>query len=184
MLIPFGVLSAAAFAPVAEGDYELIASEILTASQASVTFSNLGDYSSTYKHLQIRYAARNTGDFAQLRLQFNADSGSNYAWHNLTGNGSSVGVNAATTQTFANIGRVAQSTFAANIFGGGVIDILEPYSTTKNKTLRGLGGSANNLILLQSSLWINTASVTSFLLEGSGGSFTAGSRFSLYGIRG
>jgi hypothetical protein len=176
-----GLLGAAG---IRTGDFELITTEILTSNQSSITFDNLGTYSSTYKHLQIRYAARNTGDFAQLRLKFNADSGSNYAWHNLTGNGSVVGVNAAIDQTFAHIGRVAQSTFAANIFGGGVIDILDPYSTTKNKTLRGLGGSANNLILLQSSLWINTASVTSFLLEGSGGSFAAGSRFSLYGIKG
>jgi hypothetical protein len=51
---PLGILSAAGAGGGVAGDYELISSEILGTTAASVTFSSLGDYSSTYKHLQIR----------------------------------------------------------------------------------------------------------------------------------
>jgi hypothetical protein len=75
----------------------------------------------------------------------------------------------------------------ANNFGFSVIDLLDPYSTTKNKTLRTLGGitdAAQNRIDMHSALWINTASLTSWQLFPELGNFVTGSRFSLYGIRG
>ena len=38
--------------------FDLIQTYTLSSNQASVTFSNLGDYSSTYKHLQLRMVAK------------------------------------------------------------------------------------------------------------------------------
>jgi hypothetical protein len=187
MLIPFGVLSAAGAGGVEAGSYELIASEILTASQASITFSNLGDYSSTYKHLQIRLTARTdrSGEAGDVLLvRFNADGGSNYAYHNLVGNGSSVFSGAASSQTEMWFWRIAGSTSTANSFGGMVMDILDPYAT-KNKTVRALAGfTPTNEIYLNSGLWNNTASLTTISLDQIGSNFVAGSRFSLYGIKG
>jgi len=187
MLIPFGILSSAG-AGVAAGTYELISTTVLGGTAASVTFSNLGDYSTTYKHLQIRYAARssdaNPGVGVYSRL--NADAGSNYRSHYLLGNGSSVlSGSVATTSGLSGIIAAAGST--ASNFGVAVIDLLDPYSTTKNKTLRTLSGftdAAQKRIDLQSTLWINTASLTSWLLLPELGNFVSGSRFSLYGIRG
>jgi hypothetical protein len=49
---PLGILSAAGAGGGVAGDYELISSEILGTTAASVTFSSLGDYAppiSTYK---------------------------------------------------------------------------------------------------------------------------------------
>jgi hypothetical protein len=185
-LFPLGILSAAG---EAAGAFELITTEILGSSQASVVFSNLGDYSSTYKHLQLRLIARSNGPSGDdaLRLRFNADSGSNYSWHQLLGNGSSVNSNAATSQTGTYPAQIAANLAAANIFGGGVIDILDPYSTSKNTTVRGLSGTTggSNVIMLRSGAWLNTASITSITLNGvDGGNLLAGSRFSLYGIKG
>jgi hypothetical protein len=185
-LFPLGILSAAGAGGV-QGDYELIETQILTGTEASITFSNLGNFSSTYKHLQIRHSARGNAAFGTLNVysRLNGDSGTNYAGHNLTGTGSSVVSGAQVSANYARSGMASGSTVAANVFGAGVIDLLDPYSTTKNKTFRTLSGNnGGTRIDLHSGLWMNTASVTSWQLLLDDGSFIAGSRFSLYGIRG
>ena len=180
---PLGILSAAGTGGVAS-DYELIETSIVSGSSTgSVVFSNLGTYSSTYKHLQIRGAAKtNQADvFDLIRVRLNGDTGNNYARHALTGNGVSVASGGVSSTSFVNFGSQGNST--ANSFGGFVFDILDAYSTTKNKTTRALAGASE--IRLSSGLWMNTASITSVTLSPEFGSLLiAGSRFSIYGIRG
>ena len=190
MLIPFGVLSAAAGgAPVGAGDYELIATEILGSSQSSVVFSNLGDYSSTYKHLQIRYLGRSERavNIDGINAELNGDTGSNYAWHQLFGNGSSVGSGASASTNKAQVGWLAGSSQGASQFLGGVIDFLDVYAA-KNKTIRslnGIAGSGSSGIQLSSAVWLNTNSLTSITLKAAlDNNLVSGSRFSLYGIKG
>jgi hypothetical protein len=187
MLIPFGILSAAAGVEVA-GSYELIATEILTTTESSITFSNLGDYSSTYKHLQIRWVTRSTATGANIAVysRLNGDTGSNYSLHTLFGDGSGVASGNATNTTLVITGIQPTSTATANSFSAGVIDLLDPYSTTKNKTFRTLSGIAasDNRIDLHSGNWRNTASVTSWTVLPQSGNFAIGTRFSLYGIKG
>jgi hypothetical protein len=179
-------LLGAAFAPT--GDFELIASAILTSNEPSVTFNNLDVWSSTYKHLQIRLVGRTTrsgqnADSALLRI--NGDTGSNYNQHELYGNGSTVPSSVAPDKTSIPLFRLTASTSAANAFGAIVVDLLDTYSTTKNKTVRYLGGATDgNFIYLGSGARFNTEAISSLSLTGTNGSFVAGSRFSLYGIRG
>ena len=185
-LSALGIFSAAGAGGV-QGDYELIETQILGSAQASIVFSNLGTYSSTYKHLQLRGVARSsraafTSDV--LLTRFNADTGSNYASHQLQGNGSSVSSGAQTSQTAIQNYVIANDTVANN-FGSVVMDILDPYSTTKNTTTRAMVGlTSGTFITLNSGLWMNTASVTSLTLLAQNGNLMTGSRFSLYGIRG
>jgi hypothetical protein len=190
MLIPFGILSAAGAGVGVAGDYELIETSILTSSASSVTFSNLGTYSSTYKHLQLRAVARHNagaGGGSSLMI-FNGDTAANYSRHNLTGDGSTVFSQAQVSSSWIEIPAIGSAGNAANIFGGHVIDILDPYSTTKNKTIRALAGKMSsdggNNISLISGNWRSTASVTSMTFTPNAGSLIAGSRFSLYGIKG
>lgn len=172
--------------------YQLISTTILEAAAPSVTFSNLGQYSSTYKHLQIRYASRGTNAESSNNLAFrlNGDSGNNYTYHVLEAgySGSTVISGGATSQAKAIIGVSAGSATTANVFGAGVIDILDPFSTTKNKTLRSLSGNHSNDPVIggaRSALWMSTASVTSIILDHwITSNLVAGSRFSLYGIKG
>ncbi len=59
-------------------DYDSIASVLVGAGgQSAVEFTSIPN---TYKHLQIRGIARQTTNAAQngCRMQFNADTGSNY----------------------------------------------------------------------------------------------------------
>jgi len=192
MLIPFGVLSAAG-AGVA-GDYELIESSILTGTTGSVTFSNLGTYSSVYKHLQIRVAARSTASevLTGVRLRLgngSPDASTLYSAHQLYGFNGSVASGGEINQTWVFCSAVAGASASSNVFGAVVIDILDPYSTTKFKTTRSLGGvsagtGTNAYVALESGNWRGTSSVTDTQVLPASGSWAAGSRFSLYGIKG
>jgi hypothetical protein len=189
MLIPFGVLSAAGAGGGVAGDYELISTEILTSFQSSVTFSNLGIYSSTYKHLQIRMVARDDRaiDINNIFFTLNGDTGANYSFHLLAGTGSAVISDNGVSQSIGAAGTSLGTSGVANAFAPSILDILDPFSTTKNKTTRQFSGanSTASQIRLWSSNHRSTASMTSINLFPSGGSsFLAGSRFSLYGIRG
>jgi len=166
----------------AAGAFELISTTVLTANTASVTFSSIPQ---DYKHLQIRYVARSTR--ASLKDDFdmiiNSDTGANYALHLILGNGSSAGSFSGTNTNFAFLSGITGSTAAANNFGAGVTDLLDPFATTKNKTFKTLGGTSSE-IQLTSSFRQNTAATTSILLRARDGNLVTGSRFSLYGIRG
>ena len=184
---PLGVLSAAGAGGGATGPaYELISTTVLGSNTGSVTFSSLGDYASTYKHLQIRYVARTSrGEINDaMNIQLNGDTtSSNYKNHYLYGTGSTV---ASGNASGGFNSPLAGNTATANAFAVGVVDIVDAFSSTKNTTLRGLGGvsSSFNQIMLNSGLWVNTASITSIaLLSGNGANLVTGTRISLYGIR-
>jgi hypothetical protein len=186
MLIPFGVFSAAGAGST--GSYDLISSTILGSNQASVTF-NLTGLSATYKHLQIRAVTRgsvnNAGD--NQYLQFNSDTTyTDYRTHILYGTGSAVASGDRQTSAYpgaTSAYNTADASYAANVYSPWVTDILDPFSTTKNKTTRTLSGGS--FITLSSSVWLNTAALTSItIVPYSPSQQSTGSRFSLYGIKG
>lgn len=176
-----GFLSAAG---AGAGAYELISTTVLSSTAASVSFSSIDQ---TYKHLQIRMAARGTSASfdVQTRLRLNTDSAGNYARHALYGDGSSVISFANTAQTGITVAWIPDSSNTANAFAGTVIDVLDYASSSKNTTVRSLTGQAatNNSVVLASGLWLNTAAVSQVDLLPLSGSFAIGSRFSLYGIK-
>jgi hypothetical protein len=190
MLIPLGFLAGSGGG--VDSDYELIQTYVLGSNQAEITFSSLGTYSSTYKHLQIRGASRNTrsGFAASLTgIRLNADTGSNYSWHSIRGDGSSVSAEGFANTSLMRVSFVPSATSTANSFDGLVVDILDAYSTTKNKTIRSLGGIAStqsNISLMSGNYRSLTAISSITILDeiSSGNSFLTGSRFSLYGIKG
>lgn len=173
---------------VPPGAYELIET-ITPGTQASVTFSGLGDYSSTYKHLQLRYVMRTDRGgvpYSNGAIRINGDTGSNYNAHYLTGTGSSVISGFVSSATSMLITSQPGGTFTTNAFAAGVVDFLDAYNSNKNTTVRSLSGHVGNdvNIALQSGLWRNTASITSItVLNWDGANIVSGSRFSLYGLR-
>jgi len=197
MPIPLGVLAVAGAgaAPSGPGVYELLETVIVpSGGQASVTFSNLNStYGSTYQHLQIRMTgATNRADWLDwLYLQFNSDTGSNYATHRLFAEGSTLSSSAFTSQTsIVRAFYVKGANGPASSFGAGIMDILDPFETTKNTTTRVLTGyldgspSSETIVALMSGLWNNTAAVTTIKLESlNSATLLEGSRFSLYGMR-
>ena len=181
--IPLGIL--AAQISVAAGSYHLLETEILTGTEASVTFDSLNStYGSTYQHLQIRMTARTnrpSGSNANVDVQFNSDTGSNYAQHYLLRTTSLVASGSASTSSIY-LGGVPVNATTADAFAGYVYDILDPFETTKYTTIRALGGFATGFLGLHSGLWMNTNALTSLEIIGEA-DFVTGSRFSLYGLK-
>jgi hypothetical protein len=185
-LSALGIFSAAGAGAAVTGSYDLISTTTLGTASSFVTFSNLGDYSSTYKHLQIRVVARSTRTDVDsaIGVQFNATT-SGYFWHELQGNGTSATSSASTSQSSMRLGYTTGNSSAASAFGVMVLDVLDPYSTTRNKTFRALTGGTNlNRIRLTSGSLVLTNSVTEIKLNDNFANFAIGSRFSIYGIRG
>lgn len=172
--------------PYTVSDYDLLQTEVLTGSQASVTFSSLGDYASSYRHFQIRAVARMTFANAErtLNVRVNGDSTSSYRNHGLYSQGSTpLGFNYAGTSIGA--ASFAAANAASGSFGAAVIDILDPFETTKYTTVRGFGGADTTpQVSLRSGFWPNSNIVTSLTLVDPTSDLVAGSRFSLYGLRG
>jgi hypothetical protein len=174
----------------AANSYESIATTTLPSSTSIVTFSSIP---STYKHLQVRWIARSDrASFADyFKVTFNADTGSNYSWHYVQGNGSTAATNNSTSSGLTSfiLNRAAPGAGQnSNVFGAGVIDVLDYADTNKYKTTRTLGGFDDNSvgeISLQSGNWRSTSAVTSLTLTiGAGVNFVQYSSFALYGIKG
>jgi hypothetical protein len=184
MLLPLGILASAS----GGADYELISTTVLGSSQAQVDFS-VSAFSGVYKHLQLRmvYASNTGGNGTYIRGRFNSDSGSNYAYHVLYGQGSSALSTGGATQNamvFSPMSGTGSSTQPDAV----IADFLDPFSTSKNKTTRLMAGHATGSINLISGAWFSTSAVTAINLlaysQGSASTFGAGSRFSLYGLKG
>ena len=164
----------------AAGDFESIATvSVGSGGAANVEFTSIP---ATYAHLQIRGIARADGNSATI--QFNSDTGSNYAYHGFYGDGSSVTAFSGTSQTKSDILITASG---ANIFSATVLDILDYANTNKYKTTRSLSGTDANgsgFLTLVSGLWMNTNAITSIKLTPFAGNFAQYSHFALYGIKG
>jgi hypothetical protein len=173
------------------GDFESIATTTLSGNQASVTFSGIPQ---TYTHLQLRVMARTTGQaevngFAHLEL--NGDTGSNYSWHYVSGNGASAsslaGANASPNYLMMVAYTTGQSA-SASIFGVGITDFLDYANTNKFKTVRCLAGMDNNStagrVYLSSTNWRNTNAITSIkIYPGEATNFVQYCSFALYGVK-
>jgi hypothetical protein len=168
--------------------YESIASATGTGSSATITFSAIP---STYASLQVRWLAKRTNTSTgatELRIQFNSDTGTNYVWHDLSGDGSTAIAQATTGLTYGySYAAVAGGAAAlANMFAVGILDIHDYASSTKNKTVRSFSGFDSNgagTVALDSNLWLNTNAITSITLSCSA-NFSTTSTFALYGIKG
>ena len=168
--------------------YDSIATASPSAGTSYIDFTSIP---STYTHLQIRGIARSNdasaGNNLGIYARFNSDSGSNYAFHFLTGNGSTAGaaVIASQTEMFWNAVN-PRGGDTANVYSANVIDILDYANTNKYKTVRTLSGddlNGSGVVRLNSALWMSTAAISSIriFMEGN---FAANSQLALYGIKG
>ena len=147
---------------------------------------------STFTHLQIRGISKSnrTDDYADIfTMRFNGDTGTNYAYHILNGNGANAGASSGTS-TGSPLSIMAPANLSSsNIFGAAVVDILDYANTNKYKTSRILTAQDQNnsegRLYFTSQLWQNTNAITSIKftsLYGTG--FLQYSSFALYGIKG
>mgnify|MGYP003333341508 CR=1 FL=1 len=154
---------------------------------ASVSFTSIP---STYQHLQLRYIARDTGTGGggdNLAIRANSDSGTNYTYHVLYGNGSAPGASGNTSRTYSYTGLVSNGGNTASVFTAGVVDILDYSSSgSKYKTFRSLSGydaNGSGIVAMESCVWMNTNAITSLDITCTNGNYVQFSSFALYGVK-
>ena len=165
--------------------YELIASNVLSTTAASVTFSAIP---ATYTDLVFRWSARNTGAGENAQIRFNADSASNYSRTNLYGDGTSANSIRGTSETYFYFGfSIDSSTRTASTFANAELYIPN-YTVAANKPISGFSiietnAAACDTPAVIAALWRNTAAITSIEVGPVTNSFASGSSFYLYGIK-
>lgn len=171
----------------AANSYESIATAVGTGSSGTITFSSIPN---TYKHLQIRGILKetNSGSFDDpVYMRFNGDTGANYSYHSLYGNGSGANAFSGSSQTSIVAYGTPSNNFT-NVFGGAILDILDYADTNKFKTTRWLNGFDSNTttgsINLASGNWRSTSAITSISFITAAGNWTTNTTLALYGIKG
>jgi hypothetical protein len=183
-----GIIASSGGAAAAANSYESIATVTVgSGGSSSVTFSSIP---STYQHLQIRAIGHYQGTasaYQNLQMQFNSDTGSNYVYHRLYGNGSSASADASASTTKINTPWIPDDTYTSN-YGAQIIDILDYASVSKNKTIRVLGGFDGNgsgFLGLFSGAWLNSSTaISSVSIFIPLNTISQYSSFALYGIKG
>ena len=173
------------------GSYDALATYTVgSGGISSISFSGIPN---TYSHLQIRFISqddRATYPISEIKYTFNSDTGSNYSYHQLSGDGGSIYPNAASNTAFGQLEMGGTTT--GGTFGAGVIDILDYSSSSKYKTVRALAGEMNNssvggyygIVALNSGLWRSTSAITSLTFSPRYASnFLQYTQFALYGVK-
>mgnify|MGYP003655969839 CR=1 FL=1 len=155
---------------------------------ASITFAGIP---SGYKHLQIRFIARDSqtaNTIGYTRMTLNGDTTTSYNGHALygTGSGAAAAINWAVGTNMV-VGREAGANLLASTFGANIIDLLDYANTNKYKTIRAINGidaNGSGDVFFQSGLWLKTDAVTSItLIAHNSSNFVQNSQFALYGVK-
>ena len=165
--------------------YQLIASNTLSSSAASVTFSAIPN---TFTDLVLKVSSRNndTGTSEGFLTQFNNDTSTNYSWRALlVGGGSPVSQGSANQTKIEN--RQAGNGATASTFSS--MEIYIPsYTASQNKPVSSFYAIETNVtdayIGVEAALWRNTSAINTIKLFNNGSIvFVSGSSFFLYGIK-
>jgi len=186
----YGFSLSSSFAPISA--YYQIAT-ILSPSGSGYTFSNIPQ---TYDHLELRIFGKDGRNplYSSCNVQINGDTAGNY---NMVAPqvDSRVGAPYGGESFSAGFGAFVYwpGASSSTYWGSGSIKIFEYTNTNKNKTMifnggyvgYGDGTSEQGMVTSGMGNWRSTAAVTSLVLTTNGGSsFAAGTRLSLYGIKG
>lgn len=151
-----------------------LANITLGSAQATVTFSSI---SQAYRDLIIVMSPIATTTANAGRMRFNSDTGSNYAWVQMYGDGTSAGTNTNASAT-EFIGIQSETTATSS-----VLHIMDYSATDKHKTVLARTNNTGGLASAVAQRWANTSAVTSIsLFMTASTTYAAGSTFALYGV--
>jgi hypothetical protein len=155
--------------------YTKIASNTLGSAAASVTFSSIP---STYTDLVlVSNWSITVGSGASLYARVNSDSGTNYSYTNLVGNGST-----ATSVRQSSVNVIVLEVAAYAGMANTIANFMNYSNTTTNKTIIHRENNAGSISAAYVNLWRNTSAINALELFTSTSTFVSGSTFNLYGI--
>ena len=157
--------------------YEPIQTTTLSSAIDSVTFSAIPN---TYTDLVIVANSKNvTSNANYLGFRYNSDTGSNYGYIYLYGNGTNPAASGVgTNQSFGRYGNGTTANFEVSF-----LNIFNYANTNVFKTSISQSNSVANYSISYTSTWRSTAAITSVQLFTDAGNWAVGSVFTLYGIK-
>ena len=162
---------------MATNTYVALATQTLSSAAASVTFSSIPQ---GYTDLVIVATGTATAGNINANLRFNGDSGSNYSDTYVSGTGASAASARHSNQTFMYLQGYG---WWDQTQGNDIVHIMNYSNTTTYKTVLSRADFSNNGVSAAVGLWRSTAAITSIEFRADSSTFTAGSTFSLYGIK-
>ena len=159
------------------GTYTLIASTTLNANTQTVTFSSIPQ---TYTDLVLISSVKSTGNYSST-YTINNDSGTNYSYTYMNGNGTTATSGRMTSTVLGIIDNWAQAT-SQTMFDPCITQFMDYANTTTYKTILCSSGSANLGVERGVNLWRNTSAINTITLSNAAGNFVSGSTFRLFGI--
>lgn len=158
--------------------YTPIATTTLGSAQANVTLNSFSGYTDLVLVASIKTT---TYGGVNLNINFNSDTGSNYSFTGLRGNGSAASSDRGTNRTYADgdtYGIMDSSSFAQYN-----ISFMNYSNTTTFKTILSRANNAGYATEACVSLWRSTSAITSMTFDCGADQFATGSTFTLYGIQ-
>jgi hypothetical protein len=157
--------------------YEPIATTTLGSGTGTVTFSSIsGSYTDL---ILITNSATGVNDI-DMYIQVNSDTGSNYSWTALRGNGSAASSARGTSSSLGyRVGNMSGSNVGQN---NAVIQFQNYSNTTTYKTILSRSNNASLLVEAYVGLWRITSAINRIDIKTQSGNFSTGSTFTLYGI--
>jgi hypothetical protein len=163
--------------------YKPIQSVVLASNTANVTFSGI-DQSYTDLRLVISVRSNNADTLEIPVLRYNGDTGSNYSRTILYGDGSTLASARSSNQTYIGLEYTVGDLASAGTFGLLTFDIPSYSSSILTKQTLIRINEPNSTVRAQASLWRSSSPITSIsFTPGLGTAWSAGSTFSLYGIK-
>jgi hypothetical protein len=156
--------------------YDLVASATLGTAASSVTISSIPG---TYRDLVLVADVLGVTSEVSVALEFNGDTGSNYTYLRMLGNGSTAAAGNGTNPYTSTGADVASTT----VRGNAIFHIMDYSVTDKHKTTLIRTNYPSSLVVAGASRWANTSAITSIkILTTVAGNYAVGSSFHLYGI--
>lgn len=151
--------------------YDLIASNVLSSTAASVTFSSI---SASYRDL-VLVVSGPTATNPDLVIELNGDTtAANYSNVNMYGNGST-----ATSGTGFRPKRIGVWGTGSSNF---ITQFLDYSATNKHKTYLSRVNDAGSGVWAAANRWANTAAINEIKAVADGTTWASGTTFYLYGI--
>lgn len=154
--------------------YTPLSTQTLGSSASSITFSSI---SSAYTDIVLVLASSTvSGAVTNHYLRVNGDTGSNYSYTRLYGDGTSAGSDRGTNSSLILLGEVG-TTITNNI-----IHFQNYSNTTTYKTILNRGNATIGTVNGVVGLWRSTSAINSITVFPISGSFATGTTATIYGI--
>ena len=161
--------------------YEPIATTTLGSAASSITFSSIA---ASWTDLRLVFIAPTVSASGAARIRFNSDTGTNYSYTVLGGDGATATSTRATSDTQYKLGNLINTSTTVPQFYQ--VDIFSYAGSTNKTALTTFSNDQNGAGSTEQSvgLWRNTSAITSvFIWTGGTATFGIGTTATLYGIK-